>query len=61
MNLAVLVQRMVQRKLEMGQSVLLPWITKTGEHYRVELTNQNTEAFFVIPKLSHNYVWYTFQ
>lgn len=29
-NLAVLVQKMVQRKLEIGQSILLPWIIKMG-------------------------------
>lgn len=47
-NLAVLVQKMVQRKLEIRQSVLLPWIIRMGQHYIVELTNQNTEAVFVV-------------
>lgn len=35
------------KKLEMGQSVLLPWIIKSGWHYTVEFTDQNTKAVFI--------------
>lgn len=47
MKLAVLAPRMEKTKLEIEQSVLLPWIIKSGWHYTVEFTDQNTKPVFI--------------